>query len=211
MAINYQVKQGDCISSIAFENGFFPDTIWNHPNNARLKENRKDPNVLMPGDVVFVPDKRFKEVSEPTNQVHKFIYKTTPANLYLHLLNDGEPIANEPFVLEIDGKITEGTTDGEGKLRTSILPNAKKGVLMVGEVGDQIKYDLNLGTLEPIDQVSGVKKRLHNLGYKVGSLNEQITEELENAIFEFEFDHQLTQTGKITETNRAKLKEIYGC
>ena len=211
MAINYQVKQGDCISSIAFENGFLPDTIWNHPNNAQLKVKRQDPNVLMPGDVVFVPDKRLKEISEPTSQVHKFICKLTPATLYLHLLNDGEPIANETFELDVDGKITDGITDGEGKLRVSISPNAKKGVLMVGEIGDQIKYDLNLGTLEPIDKVSGVKKRLYNLGYKVGSLNDQITEELEDAIFEFEFDHQLTQTGKITETNRAKLKEIYGC
>lgn len=211
MAINYQVKQGDCISSIAFENGFFPDTIWNHPNNAQLKEKRQDPNVLMPGDMVFVPDKRQKEVGESTNQVHKFIYKAAPANLYLHLLNDGEPIANEPFVLEVDGKITEGTTDGEGKLRATILPNAKKGVLIVGEVEDQIKYDLNLGTLAPIDQVSGIKIRLHNLGYKVGSLDEQITEEFKDAISEFEFDHELTQTGQITETNRAKLKELYGC
>ncbi len=211
MAINYQVKQGDCISSIAFEHGFLPNTIWDHPNNAVLKGKRKDPNVLMPGDNVFVPDKRLKEVSEPTSQVHKFICKMAPANLHLHLLNDGEPMANEPFILDINGKINEGTTDSEGKLRVAISPDAKKGVLLVGEVGDQIKYDLNLGTLEPIEQVSGVKKRLHNLGYKVGSLNEQITEELEDAIFEFEFDHKLTQTGKITQTNRSKLKEIYGC
>ena len=57
MAISYQVKEGDCLSSIAFEQGFFPDTIWNHSNNAVLKEKRKDPNVLMQGDVVFVPDR----------------------------------------------------------------------------------------------------------------------------------------------------------
>ena len=74
MPINHQVKQGDCISSIAFENGFFPDTIWNHPSNAELKKKREDPHVLLPGDMVFIPDKRPKEVSEPTNQVHKFCW-----------------------------------------------------------------------------------------------------------------------------------------
>jgi hypothetical protein len=37
MAINHEVEEGDCIYSIAFENGFFADTIWNHANNAELK------------------------------------------------------------------------------------------------------------------------------------------------------------------------------
>ena len=211
MAINYTVKSGDCISSIAFEQGFSPETIWNHPNNTTLKNKRNDPNILMAGDIVFVPDKQIKEVSEPTSQVYKFKCKTSPVKLNLHLLDDGEPIANEPFMIDIDGKITEGVTDGQGKIKISILPNAKKGNLVVGEVNSQIKYDLNLGKLAPIGEVSGIKKRLHNLGYKVGILDETINEQLENAIAEFEFDHNLTQTGEITETNRAKLLEIYGC
>jgi hypothetical protein len=126
------------------------------------------------------------------------------------LLNDGEPISNEPFLLDVDGKITEGVTDTEGKIRVSISPNAKKGKLVVGEGSNQITYHLNLGTLAPIDEVLGVKIRLHDLGYKVGRLDAQITEDFENAIAEFEFDHDLVQTGKITETNRAKLREIYG-
>ena len=81
MPINYQVKQGDCISSIAFEHGFFGDTIWNHPNNKDLKTKRQDPNILMPGDMVFVPDKRLKEVSESTNQVINLNAKTRRKNL----------------------------------------------------------------------------------------------------------------------------------
>src|SRR5438552_1759525 len=101
MAINYQVQQGDCISSIASEHGFFPDTIWNHPNNVRLKEKRLNPNALMPGDVVFVPDLRLKEVRGATNQVHKFRVKNTPAKLHLQFMFQGKPRANVPYTLTI--------------------------------------------------------------------------------------------------------------
>ncbi|MGC9973362.1 MAG: LysM domain-containing protein [Bryobacteraceae bacterium] len=44
------VKQGDCMSSIADQYGFFWETLWNHERNAQLKERRKNPNVLMAGD-----------------------------------------------------------------------------------------------------------------------------------------------------------------
>jgi hypothetical protein len=38
----YTVKQGDCISNIAFKYGFFPDTIWNDSKNSKLRQDRKD-------------------------------------------------------------------------------------------------------------------------------------------------------------------------
>ena len=60
----HQVEQGECLSSIAYECGFFPDTIWNHPQNAELKRKRNNPNALMLGDIISVPDKRIKEVRD---------------------------------------------------------------------------------------------------------------------------------------------------
>ncbi|MFH1075402.1 MAG: hypothetical protein V1753_00935 [Pseudomonadota bacterium] len=52
---DYIVKQGDCIESIAFKHGLFWETVWNHPNNQQLKQERKNPNILLAGDKVFVP------------------------------------------------------------------------------------------------------------------------------------------------------------
>lgn len=210
MAINYTVKQGDCISSIAFEHGFLPATIWNHENNAKLKTERKDPNVLLPGDVVFIPDLRLKEVNEPTDQVHKFRYKAAPAKLNLRLLKDGEPLRSEPFVLEIGGNLVKGTSDNDGRIRVPIMPNAENGRLTVGVPPNQIEYVLDLGWLDPIEQLSGVKKRLHNLGYEVGVMDQRESAELENAILEFELDHNLEQTGQASDQLRARLKEVHG-
>jgi hypothetical protein len=210
MPENYVVKQGDCISSIAFEKGFFPDTLWNHPNNKDLKEKRKDPNVLLPGDVVHVPDKRLKEVSHSTNQVHKFKVKNVPANLIVFLRYGGEPLKNEPYTLDIDGKVSEGKTDNEGRIRVPVIPNAEKGKLVVGEPGREINYTLDLANLDPIDEVIGFKKRLQNLGYSVGKVDNTVTPEFESAIRFFEAENKLEPTGEINETNKSKLKELYG-
>ncbi len=207
MAINYQVKQGDCISSIAFENGFFPDTIWNHPNNAELKEKRKDPNVLMPGDIVFVPDIRVKEVSEPTNQVHKFKCKNTPKQFQIQLMCLGNPMKDMAYKLDIDGIEKEGKTDSEGWLKQFISPNAKIAKLILD---DQITYELKLGNIDPIDEISGIQGRLHSLGYYEDSVNGRMDEKTKEALETFQRSQDLEVTGEADEKTKNLLKQMTG-
>jgi hypothetical protein len=88
---DYTVRQGDCISSIAEKHGLNWENIWNHSNNAQLKEERGDPNVLYPGDVVFVPEKLEKQDSGATEQRHRFRKMGTPAKLRLRIMKEPEP------------------------------------------------------------------------------------------------------------------------
>ena len=200
---NHVVEQGDCLSSIGAKYGFFPLTLWNHADNAELKELRKDPNVLLEGDVVVIPDKTIKEESCATEQKHKFKKKGTPAKIKIRLMLDDEPRANEPYKLCIDGTWSEGNLDGDGFLEQVIPPGAVRGILRVGS-GERIdEYELALGTLDPIDTDSGASGRLRGLGY-------HHEDDATPAIRAFQKKEGLEESGELTEETRQKLKERFG-
>ena len=207
MASNYQVKQGDCISSIAFEHGFFADTLWNHPNNAELKKKRREMNILMPGDVVFVPDKRLKEAAEPTNNVHKFRCKNTPEKFRIQLLKMNEPRANEEYELEIEDLKFSGKTDSQGRIQQSIPPNARKGKLSLAN-GAEI-YQLQLGSLNPSDEITGTQGRLRNLGFYFGSIDGKMSDDLEQAIQEFQTIKNIEPDGELNAETKHALEQAY--
>jgi hypothetical protein len=206
----YKVKQGDCISSIAYENGLFWETVWNHADNSQLKQKRKDPNVLCPGDEVFVPDKEEKQESCPCEKKHRFQLKGVPARIRLVLVDrNGQPRSDLPYTLEIDGILFSEMTDSNGKIEYSIPPNAKNGVLRIG-ADDAETIMLNLGYTDPVSEISGIKERLTNLGFYCGEIDEQMTPKLETALRAFQKKHGLNVTGKLDEITRKKLEDLHG-
>jgi N-acetylmuramoyl-L-alanine amidase len=205
----HNVEQGDCFLSIADKYGFFWETLWNHPRNAELKNARKDPAIIYPGDVVFVPDKQEKVVSKSTGQMHKFKMKNAPAKLYMRFLDDSDkPRANLKYVLDIDGKEFKGTTDGNGAINVSIPPGAKSGTLVFENEDEE--YDLFLGYLDPIEKLTGVQARLKGLGYYDGDTSGEMNSETEQAIKDFQEANQMEITGLLDDSLRNKLKDIYG-
>jgi hypothetical protein len=207
MATDYEVQQGECIFSIAFEHGFFADTIWNHPKNAELKKKRRDPNVLMPGDLVFVPDIRPKDASRPTGQMHKFRCKNTPKTLRIQILRLGIPIKNIGYRIDIDGLEKEGKTDSGGWLRQTLAPNAKLAKVVLA---DGSKYELNLGHLDPIDEVTGLQGRLHSLGYFEGAIDGQFDDKTREALEIFQRSNDLKVTGEADGQTKDLLIKMSG-
>jgi hypothetical protein len=201
------VSQGDSIPSIAADNGFFWETIWNHPENAQLKAKRKSPNQLVPGDEVFVPELRQKWVSKGVDGTHKFKRKGVPARLKIQLKLLGEPRANEPYVLELDGRQIKGTTDGNGMVDQFIPPNARGGRLILG--GGKEIIPVRIGHLNPIEEISGVKQRLNNLGYQCGSEDDELDPRTRVALKAFQAEHGLPVTGEPDAATKAKLRELH--
>ncbi|MDI7259574.1 MAG: peptidoglycan-binding protein [Thermodesulfobacteriota bacterium] len=204
----YTIKEGECLSSIAQRHGLFWKKIWDHPNNSDLKRRRKDPNILYPGDVVFIPEKEEKQENGSTEQRHHFRKKGVPAKVRLRLMRNDQPRANESYVLEVDGIFFAGTTDADGKLEQSIPPNAKKGKLFIGKKREE--YILNLGHMDPLNELIGIQKRLNNLGFHCGPANGVLGPRTTNAFKAFQKKHHLTESGEADEATKNKLTEIYG-
>ena len=231
----YKVKHGDCISSIADKHGLFWEKIWNHSKNAELKDKRKDPNILHPGDVVFVPDREQKEESCATEQRHRFLMKGIPAKLVLRVMEElppeeeessqasaeesgteqtppeDSPRANIPYIVEIDGEVNRGTTDDDGMIEISIGPGAKKGRLIL-EPGtpNETSVPLKLGDLNPLTKISGVKQRLANLGFDCGDQTDTETPSLGAALRAFQEKHDVEVTGEADQATLNKLREVHG-
>lgn len=214
MGSYYMVVQGDHISKIAKENGF-PDyhTIWDHANNADLKKQRDNPNVLNPGDMLFIPDKEQKEESGNTEKRHTFQVKKDPLKLRLVLEDYLEkPIANASYALLVEGVVTQKTTDGQGHIEQEIPLDAHEATLVLR--GDETPFQdvvipVKIGHLDPVEEVSGQRARLNNLGYFPGDGTDQ--EAFESSVEEFQCDHGLTVDGICGPITQAKLKKVHGC
>lgn len=207
--MEYEVVQGDCINSIARENGFLRDTIWNDPKNTVLKARRKDCNILYPGDVVYVPEKRLRVETGDTEQVHLFQTRTEFCKLRIRLLLNDKPRTAVKYQLTIDGKVVEGKTDGDGWLEQLIAPDAQEGNLLLPD--SQETYSLFLGHMDPLNHISGIQKRLQNLGFYIGEKADGIFgPKTASGVKAFQRLHRLVVDGIPGPKTQAKLKELYG-
>jgi hypothetical protein len=209
VSVKYAIKPGECISSVAFAHGLFPDTIWNDPENREIREKRKSPNILHPGDIVAIPEKKIKEESAATAQTHRFQRKGVPEKFKMQFLDEkNNPLANQKYIIEIDGILSKGSTDGDGKIEQSIPPNARGGKIVIGELRDE--YLLNFGHIDPIEEISGVQGRLNNLGYDCGLIDGVLGKQTKEALLAYQNDHGLNKSGDIDEETRRHLKEKHG-
>jgi hypothetical protein len=205
------VEQGEHIATIALKHGFADHmVIWDDPKNAALRKERQNPFVLLPGDAVFVPDRLEKQEPASTAQTNRFKVRMPRIKLRLALLGlDGEPMAGTACTVNVDGKAHDLTTGGDGIVEVDVSRSATEGTLAIPSI--ELKTPLKIGSLDPVDVISGQWGRLNNLGYNAGSKDDPEDPAFKSAVEEFQCDNELTVDGACGPGTRSKLVEIYGC
>ncbi len=205
----YIIQQGDCVANVASRHGFLSSTLWNHAGNTELRNKRKDPNVLHPGDALFVPEPRERVESRSTDARYRFRIRGQGVRLRLKLMGKSSPRANERFTLEIDGTpALHGSSDSDGFIDTPIPPLAKSGLLTLSNGRE--RYVLQLGHIDPIAEVTGVQARLNNLGYLCGAVDGMLGPRTQDAIRAFQTANGLSADGVIGSATTSKLEQLYG-
>ena len=210
----HKVCQGEYLSLIALAYGFRDwRKVYDHPRNEALRKERPDPNLLYPGDIVHIPEREARSHACATGQTHRFVFKRPKHELRVKVLGqDGEPLRQQPFLVEGGGEIHEGTTDGEGLVVQPLPMQLDSVTLHVGER----QWTLQVGGLNPLEDtadngISGVQARLLNLGFDPGPVNGVLSEQTRQALCSFEVLHGLSVTGQPQGRTLEKLKDVHGC
>lgn len=210
----YVIKQGDYVGKIAAHFGFEESTVWLDPKNEALRKRRKDPNQLVAGDVLYVPESAPpKWWPVKVGAVNTFVApRVKRVKMKVRFVADGKPLANERYALE--GVVTKnGQTDGEGNVECDVPVTAS--AIQVRFVNRREVFTVHVGHLDPADEPSGAYQRLVALGMfgrPQGGIpgNHFSADSLAQALLSFQRANELPPTGELDESTRARLVELHG-
>ncbi|MFV8754005.1 hypothetical protein ACNOYE_25960 [Nannocystaceae bacterium ST9] len=204
--MTHPIRQGECVCVLAARRGVPWRTIWDAPENDPLREADRHPNVLLPGDPLFVPEPVIEAVSLATGRKHRVVVKGLLATIHITLVAHLEPLANEPWVIEYGDTTIEGSSDGEGKLEAKLPAQLMHATLKLPD--RRLRYHLQLGALDPIDTLSGARGRLCNLGLATGERGDEASTLA--AIAGFQRTQALDESGELDDATISALRDEYG-
>src|SRR5438552_5343995 len=147
---------------------------------------RPQPDLIYPGDSRKTPTQDPFTADASTGETHVFKVKMPAARLRI-LLEIDEPHA---FELLVGGNSVTGQSDGKEPIEAPIRADLETATLTIWPAAADrsvaTTWELALGHLDPIDELSGVKARLANLGYYWGAIDAQPGAEIDGAVRRFQ-------------------------
>lgn len=208
----YTAKAGDTLIALAASNGLKDfSTILDAPQNASLKEKRKDPGILFAGDVVFIPARELLNHPSGTDNKHTFQVSRPKAWVRMAVKDAaGKALANLKYELNVEGTKWTGTLPADGVVEQGVPPSARSGRLTVWLDATTTEiWELNIGAMDPNDEISGIQARLNNLGFDCGDVNGEMNDATKTAIRAFQSRLGVDVTGEVDDTLKQKLMSYY--
>lgn len=208
----YVARQGDHVAQLAFRWGVEPEDVWDHPANSDLKAKRQSMDVLYPGDVVSVPQRKDQRLSIEKGTTNRYTATVPRRTLSIALASTDGPYANQPYELhglpsKPGAPLPKGTTGAKGEIQITVpVTQREVGVLLPNP---NIIYHLRIGEVDPMSEPTGPQKRLENLGYLERGKRHD-AETVHYAVRAFQAKEGLPVTGELDATTHSKLTEVSG-
>lgn len=203
----YIIRQGDHLDSIAHSAGFDADEVWSHPRNNDLRARRPDRTLLCPGDVLFVPDRALARRSVSLGGANPYATSVPAVRLALRLQLDDKTLADTPWRATGPAFEAEGKSTSDGVIELDVPITAREIVVNLPE--QRMEWVVLVGGLDPLEESSGMRERLRNLGFLPRDGDDE-GDELRAAIEAFQRSRGIEPRGEADETTRAALREAHG-
>jgi hypothetical protein len=167
-----------------------------------LKKLRGNAHILFPGDEVAIPNK-LARVANVYGGEAEFVLLTAPEVLRVRFAEaeatDGEPVLFRATP-DAGSDCFEGELGADGTMEIELPPDTTKVTveLFCGEGDDPFTtYELAIGEMDPVTEVTGVQARLANLGYYDGVVNGELGPATKAAIVRFRREYGLRLSEEI--------------
>jgi hypothetical protein len=211
----YVVRQGDYLTKLAFLYGFSAEEVWNDPQNDPIRSQRGDMDVLLPGDVVFIPPPSREPLPLVRGATNTYVAAQEEVTVSLVLRAGDQPLAREPFEARVPGEPIRDVANGQGRI-TFTVPAYVGRVDVFLPQRNEI-YPVLIGHMDPETTRSGATARLASLGYFGNFWDDDVLRDDEayrRALLAFQRDHGddfgLARTGTLDAATSAALRATHG-
>jgi N-acetylmuramoyl-L-alanine amidase len=169
MGIWYTIAEGDCLWSIGEREGIAWKKIWLDSNNSELRSARANPNVLYPGDRIFIPDREERKLGVGTEKRHRFRSPREDFEVRIILRDVAhKPMSAVEYHFSVDGEAGESRQTGDDGVASETIRRQARDVELHLPWG---VFPVRLGVLDPANSVRGIQQRLLNLGIDPGPID----------------------------------------
>lgn len=218
MPTTHTIQQGETLTRIAQQYKFTSwKDLYNHPDNAQFRTLRDNPDIILPGDQIIIPDPEPKKVPIKAGASHTFQLKKEVEYLNISLKGaNSDSLKGTRVVLNVGEERIDLVLSGDKPLKVPLSNgNEASGVLEIYDTPEDEEpsqtIDLLVGHLDPVEELSGIQARCNMLGHHCGVVDGIMGGNTREGVKSFQLKYQLEVDGEPGSKTQEKLKEIYGC